>query len=227
MKSLAHYRTRLASMDFYDHVNHVLALFARVKGRLFYAHVFGAFGRRSWLKKPDQIYGASRVFISDDVRIEKGAVLYAVRNYSEGAYEGRIRIGRGTFLNRYFNASSAVGIDIGEDVAFGSNVFLCDFDHDYSDPRVGRIASPLVTKGPIKIGDRCWLGANVYVASGVELGEGCVVGANSVVTSSFPPNTVLAGVPAKAIRQWDAESGQWRRMVRELRASTNSTSQTT
>jgi acetyltransferase-like isoleucine patch superfamily enzyme len=213
MKSVAHYRARLQGMDFYDYVNHLLTLVARAKGRLFYSFVFGAFGRRSWLKKPDQIYGASRVFIEDDVRIEKGAVLYAVRKYSGQDYGGRIRIGRGTFLNRYFNASSAVGIDIGEDVAFGSNVFLCDFDHGYSNPDIDRISSPLVTKGPIKIGDRCWLGANVYVASGVTLGDGCVVGANSVVTSSFPANTVLAGVPAKAIRQWNPDCGEWQRVA--------------
>jgi acetyltransferase-like isoleucine patch superfamily enzyme len=198
-------------MDFHDYVNHLQGLLARLKGRLFYTLVFGSFGKRSWLKKPDQIYGGSRIFIADDVRIEKGAVLYAVKGYSDSTYQGRITIERGTFLNRYFNASSAVGITIGEDVAFGSNVFLCDFDHDYSDPRIGRIASPLVTKGPIKIGNRCWLGANVYVTGGVDLGEGCVVGANSVVTTSFPPNTVLAGVPAKTIRQWDPENGLWKR----------------
>ena len=215
MKPLAHYRARLEGMDFFDYVNHALALTARLKGQIFYVRVFGAFGRRSWLKKPDQIYGASRIFIADDVRIEKGAVLYAVRNYSGSNYEGHIIIGRGTFLNRYFNASSAVGIEIGEDVAFGSNVFLCDFDHSYTNPRAGRIASPLVIKGPIKIGDRCWLGANVYVASGVELGEGCVVGANSVVTRSFPANTVLAGAPAKAIRQWNPETAQWQRTSNE------------
>lgn len=226
MKSIAHYRARLQSMDFHDYVNHALALSARLKGRLLYACLFGAFGQRSWLKKPDQIYGASRIFIAEDVRIEKGAVLYAVRSYSAWTYEGRISIGRGTFLNRYFNASSAVGIEIGEDVAFGSNVFLCDFDHGYSDPRVGRIVSPLVTKGPIKIGSRCWLGANVYVGSGVELGEGCVVGANSVVTTSFPPNTVLAGAPAKAIRQWDSAIGQWLRVLPEARVLPNSTTQT-
>ncbi len=213
MNTFSHYLARLRSMDIYDYVNHYLSLVARVKGRLFYSLIFGAFGKRSWLKKPDQIYGASRIYIADDVRIEKGAVLYAVRGYSDSAYQGRITIGPRTFLNRYFNASSAVGIEIGREVAFGSNVFLCDYDHDYSDPSVGRIASALVTKGSIKIGDRCWLGANVYVASGVELGEGCVVGANSVVTTSFPPNTVLAGVPAKSIRQLDAESGLWKRVA--------------
>lgn len=213
MNSLSHKLAVARRMDFYDYVNHVHGLAARLKGRLFYALVFGSFGRRSWLKKPDQVFGAARIFIADDVRIEKGAVLYAVKHYAHSGYKGHIRIGRGTFLNRYFNASSAVGIDIGEDVAFGSNVFLCDFDHSYTDPTIGRIASPLVTKGPIRIGHRCWLGANVYVASGVELGDGCVVGANSVVTSSFPPNTVIAGVPARAIRRWNPANAQWERVV--------------
>lgn len=212
MKSFAHYHARLRRMDLYDFINHILVLSAQLKGRVFYARVFGAFGRRSWLKKPDQIYGARHVFIGDDVRIEKGAVLYAVRNYSQWTYGGCISIGRGTFLNRYFNATSAIGIEIGEDVAFGSNVFLCDFDHGYSDPLTDRIASQLIIKGPIKIGSRCWLGANVYVASGVELGEGCVVGANSVVTRSFPPYTVIGGVPARAIRRLDTTTGLWARV---------------
>lgn len=213
MKSLTHYLEQIRWMDFYDYLSHFQGLMARLKGRLFYAHMFGSFGRRSWLKKPDQIFGPSRIFIGDDVRIESGAVLYAVKRYAGGDCEGKVTIGRGTFLNRYFNASSAVGIEIGEDVAFGSNVYLCDFDHGYSDPAIGRIASPLVTKGPIRIGHRCWIGANVYVASGVELGDGCVVGANSVVTRSFPPNTVIAGAPARAIRQWDAQSDEWVRVV--------------
>lgn len=209
MKPLLHYRDRLLSMGFYEFVNHGAAFCAKLKGRLFYARVFGFFGHGSWLKQPDQIYGSSRIFIGDRVRIEKGAVLYAVSQYAGISYDGRIVVGKGSFLNRYFNATAAIGIEIGENVACGSNVFLCDFDHDYSDPSVGRIDSPLSIKGPIKIGNRCWLGANVFVASGVELGEGCVVGANSVVTKSFPPNTVLAGVPAKPIRQWDPSNSKW------------------
>lgn len=200
-------------MDTYDYWNHLQSLVVRLKGRLFYARIFGAFGSRSWLKKPDQIFGPSRIFIGDDVRIEKGAVFYAVKHYAGGVHKGKVTIGNRTFLNRFFNASSAVGIEIGEDVAFGSNVFLCDFDHSYSNPSIGRISSQLVTKGPIRIGDRCWIGANVYVTSGVVIGEGCVVGANSVVTTSFPANTVIAGVPARAIRSWDSLSNEWLRVV--------------
>lgn len=50
------------------------------------------------------------------------------------------------------------------------------------------------------IGARCWLGQNVCIMPNVTLGEGCIVGANSVVTHSFPANSVVAGCPAKLIR---------------------------
>lgn len=215
MKPLPNYLAKMRLMDFYDYLAHLQALIAQLKGRLFYTHLFGAFGRKSWLKKPDQIFGPSRIFIGDYVRIEKGAVLYAVKQYAGVIHGGRITIGRSTFMNRSFNASSAFSIDIGEEVAFGSNVFLCDFDHSYSDPKIGRITSPLVSKGPIRIGHRCWIGANVYVTSGVELGDGCVVGANSVVTRSFPGNTVIAGAPARVIRRWSESSNQWERVAQD------------
>ncbi len=210
MRGLAHYRSRVKGMDFYDYFNHLHGLAARVKGVVFYSRVFGRFGQRSWLKKPDLIFGSGHIFIGDGVRIEKGAVLYAIKRYVEGEYEGQIKIGDGTYINRGFNATSAVGIEIGEEVAFGTNVFVCDFDHGYTVPGASRITSGLLIKGPIRIGDRCWIGSNSYIASGVQLGSDCVVGANSVVTRSFPAATVIAGSPAVAIRRFDPEAGAWK-----------------
>jgi serine O-acetyltransferase len=51
------------------------------------------------------------------------------------------------------------------------------------------------------VGDGCYLGPGAKLVGGVELGPGCVVGAGAVVTRSFGPGTVLAGVPARALRQ--------------------------
>jgi serine O-acetyltransferase len=50
------------------------------------------------------------------------------------------------------------------------------------------------------VGDGCYIGPGAVLVGGVELGEGCIVGANAVVTRSFPPNSVLAGVPARTLR---------------------------
>jgi acetyltransferase-like isoleucine patch superfamily enzyme len=53
---------------------------------------------------------------------------------------------------------------------------------------------------PVTIEDDCWLGMNTVVMSGVTIGKGAIVGANSVVTRDVAPYTVVAGAPAKAIR---------------------------
>lgn len=55
--------------------------------------------------------------------------------------------------------------------------------------------------GSVKIGKNCWLGNGSAILAGVTLGDNVVVGANAVVTHSFPSNVVIAGVPAKIIRE--------------------------
>lgn len=196
-------------MDFFDFYNLAHVIFAKMKTKLVYGFLFGSVGKGAWIKKPEQIFGASRLYIGPGVRIERGAILYAVRYYAGKDYAGMVEIGSNTFANKDFNATSAFSIKIGNQVVFGPNVFLTDFDHGYEDIYMARLDTDLVSKGPISIGDRCWLGANVFVGSGVSLGEYCVVAANSVVTKSFPAFSVIAGSPAKMVKQYDPEQDAW------------------
>ena len=68
--------------------------------------------------------------------------------------------------------------------------------HDYNDPdfklKNGK-------RGPIRIGDRAWIGPNVIILHSVTIGEGAVVAAGAVVTKDVPPYTLVGGVPAKVI----------------------------
>jgi acetyltransferase-like isoleucine patch superfamily enzyme len=58
---------------------------------------------------------------------------------------------------------------------------------------------------PVKICDKSWLGLNVIVLKGVEVGVGAIVAAGTVVTKSVPPWTIVAGNPARVIREIPVE----------------------
>ena len=64
-----------------------------------------------------------------------------------------------------------------------------------------RVASADVPARPIRIERNVWIGFDACVLPGVVVGEGSVIGAKSVVTESVPPFTVVAGNPARVIRE--------------------------
>lgn len=176
---------------------------------LWFKPQFLKFDRKSFIKKPDQIFNPKNISIGRGVRIEKGAVLYSVKEYSGVKHNGEIIISDGVYGNRFLNITSAKRIYIGKNVAFGPNVFLNDFDHGYLDINTSMIESPLSVTNGIHISEDCWIGANVFITGDVKLGRHCVVAANSVVTKSFPDYSVIAGVPAKLIKFYDVNKKEW------------------
>ena len=94
-------------------------------------------------------------------------------------------------------------IEIGDRVLMGPRVTLLGENHDFGD--VDRsIKEQGVTRDGIVIHDDCWLGAGCTVLAGVSIGSGAVVAAGSVVTRDVPAMTVVAGVPARVVRERSA-----------------------
>jgi len=73
------------------------------------------------------------------------------------------------------------------------------------------------SSSPVIIEDDVFIGANVVVLEGVVIGKGSVVAAGSIVTKNIPPNTVVAGVPAKVIKTKDAKTTEKVKLLDDLR----------
>jgi acetyltransferase-like isoleucine patch superfamily enzyme len=137
-----------------------------------------------------------RLQIGREVLLEPGVWITA-----PGA--ARVRIGEGTFLNKGVMVASEELVEIGAHCMLANGCFVSDASHRFEDPDKPITWQGFDSKGPTRIGDNCWLGANVVVTSGVTLGERCVIGANSVVTRDVPAFSVAAGTPAKVLRSID------------------------
>lgn len=108
-----------------------------------------------------------------------------------------LTIGENCFFNHNCSITSAVNIVIGNGCNFANNVVIVDHDHIFDASGVKKELS----SAPISIGDNVWIGANVTILKGVCIGEGAVVAANSVVRSNVDAHTIVAGVPAKAVKR--------------------------
>lgn len=140
------------------------------------------------------------------LRINAGA-RWPVHWTSKVVAPERTRLGRGSYPGDmpgcYVQAIN--GIEIGEYCLFGPNCGLISANHDVE---AGPGPERHLAAGPIRIGDRCWIGFGAVVLPGVVLGAHTVVGANAVVTRSFPEgHCVLAGNPAQVVRQLTPSSG--------------------
>ena len=137
----------------------------------------------------------------DEGRLEIGAnALLEPGVWITAPAPARVRIGEGTFLNLGVMVAAMDLVEIGSHCMLANGCMVTDANHRFDDPDKPVTWQGFSSKGPTRIGDNVWLGANVVVTSGVTIGERCVIGANSVVTSDIPPFSIAAGAPAKVLR---------------------------
>ena len=106
-----------------------------------------------------------------------------------------IRLGRNIFINHACSFLDIGGITIEDDVQIGPRVNLTSENHPL-DPADRTTLIPR----PILIKRNAWIGAGATILPGVTIGENAIVAAGAVVSRDVPPNTVVAGVPAKVVK---------------------------
>lgn len=135
-------------------------------------------GYRNFLLK---LFGAK---VDKDALVYSSCIIYAPWNLNLG----RACIGPKVEI---YNKELIV---IGDDSVISQGSYLCTASHD-----IHNVMLPLKTSG-IKIQDKVWIAADVFIGPGVAIGEGAVVGARAAVFKNVEPWTVVGGNPAKFIK---------------------------
>jgi acetyltransferase-like isoleucine patch superfamily enzyme len=149
--------------------------------------------------------------------IEIGAHTHIKGEVLTFGHGGKIRIGEYCYVGEQSRIWSALGITIGDRVLISHNVNIYDNStHPLSAKKRHEQFRQIITAGhptrnidlseqPILISNDAWIGCMSIIMAGVTIGEGAIVGAGSVVTKDVPPYTIVAGNPAKVIREIPAD----------------------
>ena len=135
--------------------------------------------------------------IDENTIIMYGAILH-VYNFRDLPQSG-IKIGRDSLVGEYTVIRGQGGVGIGDRVYTSPFTQIIAVNHVFDDPDQPFIDQGITAEG-IQIEDDVWIGSGAIITDGVRIGEGAVVAAGSVVTQDVPAHSVVAGVPARTIR---------------------------
>ena len=128
-----------------------------------------------------------------------------------------LKFGKNVNMGHNVRIQCAERIVIGDNVLMGSRITIIDNSHGtYVGEKQDMPSTPpnlrKLRTSPIEIGNNVWIGDGVIIQQGVTIGSGSIIAANSVVTKSIPSETMVAGIPAKAIKKYDCNTEKWIRI---------------
>ena len=147
--------------------------------------------------------------IGKGVRFRSPVVVHNGRA-ERGRYYENLQVGDSCYLGRELFLDIQDKIVIEDQVTISHRVMILTHTDAGTSPLKDQYIP--TSQAPVIIRRGAYIGANVTILEGVEVGESSIVGAGAVVTRSVPPATVVAGVPARVIKNVGSESGEFRRL---------------
>ena len=144
--------------------------------------------RLAWKRIPFLRGGLLKIF---------GALVPFTALISEGVrvyFPWSLRVGRHVMIGPRVDFYNLGGVRLGDRVMISQDVYFCGGTHDYTHPRYPLIRQEIV------IEDDVWICAGAFIGPGVTVGQGAIVGARAVVTKDVPAWKVVAGNPARVIK---------------------------
>ena len=174
------------------------------------------------MKQPRSLVHPECMTIGDDVKLGAGSELKCNVGYPGGwmrhphgehveqTFSPTLRIGDRVTATASLQVIAFESVIVEDDVMFAANVFVADGTHDFTSVDTPFKYQGVAPVAPVRIARGAWIGQNAVITPGVTIGEMAIVGANSVVTRDVAPRTIVAGVPARLLREWNPEDAAWR-----------------
>lgn len=172
---------------------------------------FASLGHDVYFHFSCDLLHTERIRLGNCVTIQKDVVLHAQVS-DAGGTDPTIIIEDHCVIARRSHIAARNCIHIERGVMLSASVFIQDNSHVYTDVSIPIRDQGMSEGGQIRIGEGSWIGQHAAIIcekGELTLGRNCVVGANAVVTRSAPPYSVLAGNPARIIKQFDPVKGVW------------------
>ena len=160
---------------------------ARIRGA-WYRHKFHRVGTGLEVKGKLEMRGPGKVIAGKDLHLSKNVTLNTLTAQSKILIGNEVDIGDSS----YIGAHGQIIIGDNTAIAGGVTILSTDFHGIDGEPTKER---------PILIGRHVWIGLKAIILEGVTIGDNAIVGAGSVVTKSVAPNSIVAGNPARFIRE--------------------------
>lgn len=141
-----------------------------------------------------QLVAPEKIHLGRDVSLLGNAYVNAT------GPEGRVRIGDRTHIDQFCVLYGQGGLSIGRGCAIASGVIVYSQTNQIGAGAEVPVVDQPVVYAPVHIGDDVWIGARAVILPGVTVGDHAVIGAGAVVRQDVPAWAIVAGVPARVIR---------------------------
>lgn len=143
--------------------------------------------------------GKGRLLLGDNVNLSGRSCFFFMRALPDTP---EICIGSQVFVGNDCTFSAAQSISVGDHCLISTGVRIHDNDGHPLDPAKRRTGGEITSEDvrPVVIEENVWVGADCRIMKGVRIGRNSVVGTGSVVTSDVPPDSLVAGNPARVVR---------------------------